>query len=71
MTSTPSLATPRAFWRKSRHSANAGNCVEVAAIAKAIAVRDSKDPNGGQLVLSPQRWRRFTAKVRTGTFDAS
>ena len=61
-----------AKWRTSSYSGdNGGNCVEVTAIAKAIAVRDSKDPNGGQLVLSPQRWRRFTAKVRTGTFDAS
>ena len=61
-----------AKWRTSSYSGdNGGNCVEVAAIAKAIAVRDSKDPNGGQLVLSPQRWHRFTAEVRTGTFDAA
>ena len=37
--------TPREAWRKSSYSsASSDNCVEVAAAARTIAVRDSKDP---------------------------
>ncbi|MFE9106436.1 DUF397 domain-containing protein [Actinomadura geliboluensis] len=40
-------------WRKSTHSGpNGGNCVELAAVTGAIAVRDSKDPDGPVLLLT-------------------
>ncbi|MES9539323.1 DUF397 domain-containing protein [Actinomadura sp. NPDC000600] len=40
-------------WRKSSYSAsNGGNCVELAGAAGAVAVRDSKDPDGPVLLLS-------------------
>ena len=38
-------------WRKSSHSGSGNNCVEVASMAAAVAVRDSKDPDGGHLVF--------------------
>jgi hypothetical protein len=55
-------------WRKSSYSGgNGGNCVEVAAaLPAAIAVRDSKDPDGPKLVFTPQDWAAFTAAIRTG-----
>jgi hypothetical protein len=55
-------------WRKSSYSgSNGGNCVEVAtALAAAIAVRDSKDPDGPKLIFTPQDWSAFTAALRTG-----
>lgn len=61
----------RAVWRKSSYSsANGGQCVEVARnLPGAVAVRDSKDPDGPKLMLSRAVWRAFTAAVRHGEFD--
>ncbi|MEU8123242.1 DUF397 domain-containing protein [Spirillospora sp. NPDC049024] len=42
-----------AKWRKSTYTtSNGGNCVELADAAGAVAVRDSKDPDGPVLLLS-------------------
>lgn len=39
------LPTSRTEWRKSSHSGNGGaNCVEVAFVGSAMALRDSKNP---------------------------
>jgi hypothetical protein len=45
----------RPRWRKSSYSGNGGgNCVEVARnIPHVVAVRDSKDPYGPVLTLTP------------------
>lgn len=56
-------------WNKSSRSAANGNCVETAEIGGRIAVRDSKDPEGPRLSLSPDSWRGFVADVRDGFFD--
>ena len=63
----------RVTWRKSSHSsANGGNCVEVARVPmSAVAVRDSKDPDGPRLVVTPDEWRAFAAGVKAGEFDLS
>jgi hypothetical protein len=55
-------------WRKSSYSgSNGGDCVEVAAtLPAAIAVRDSKDPDGPKLLFTPAAWAAFTATIRTG-----
>ncbi|MGC4886636.1 DUF397 domain-containing protein [Micromonospora sp. DT227] len=59
-------AAPR--WRKSSFSGNQGNCVEVADnLRDAVAVRDSKDPNGPTLVFSPTSWANFTNGFQNGT----
>ncbi|PKK12023.1 DUF397 domain-containing protein [Thermomonospora sp. CIF 1] len=59
-------------WRKSRRSYNGGaNCVEVADAGQGIAVRDSKDPDGGRLVFSRGQWRVFAERVKGGEFDLS
>ncbi|WP_030177458.1 DUF397 domain-containing protein [Spirillospora albida] len=40
-------------WRKSSYStSNGGNCVELADVSGAVAVRDSKDPDGPVLLLT-------------------
>jgi hypothetical protein len=52
-------------WRKSRRSAGEGNCVEVAPLPEGgYALRDSKDRQGPALKLSPDQWRRFTARLK-------
>jgi hypothetical protein len=55
-------------WRKSSYSGtNGGDCVEVAAtLPAAIAVRDSKDPDGPKLTFTPQAWNAFTTGLRAG-----
>jgi hypothetical protein len=61
----------RAEWRKSSFSGGSGgNCVEVATnLPGMVAVRDSKDPAGPVLTLTPAQWRSFTAGVQLGQFD--
>lgn len=52
-------------WRKSsRSSASGSNCVEVAKLADAVGVRDSKDPTGPVLRFSPDSWASFTGALR-------
>lgn len=51
-------------WRKSSHSANeAGNCVEVARLAAATAVRDSKNTAGPVLAFPNSAWHTFLRTV--------
>jgi uncharacterized protein DUF397 len=60
-----------AEWRKSsRSGGNGGTCVEVARnLRGAVAVRDSKDPEGPKLIFAPGDWRTFAAGVKAGVFD--
>ena len=60
-----------AVWRKSSYSSgNGGNCVEVAPnLPGAVAVRDSKDPDGPKLIFTPDEWEMFAAGIRGGEFD--
>lgn len=52
-------------WRKSRHSADQGNCVEVASLPDGdCAVRDSKDSEGPVLRLTAGQWHRFTTELK-------
>jgi hypothetical protein len=52
-------------WQKSSYSAGQGNCVEVARnISGVIAVRDSKSPDGGHLMLNRDEWQSFTSQIK-------
>ena len=47
-----------AKWRKSSYSgSNGGNCVELAGVGGVVGVRDSKDPDGPVLLVSPAALR--------------
>lgn len=60
----------RARWRKSTRSGpNCDNCVEVAFVGGAVAVRDSKDPGGGALIFTPAEWDAFVGGAKDGEFD--
>lgn len=37
--------------------------------ARAVGVRDSKDPAGPVLVFSAERWRSFVRQTQSGHFD--
>ncbi|MFB4305857.1 DUF397 domain-containing protein [Actinomadura sp. GTD37] len=57
-------------WRKSSHSdQHGGECVEVAALALAVAVRDSKDPDGPRLAFGAAEWRAFARRAKASEFD--
>ncbi len=54
----------RAVWRTSSYSGQNGNCIQVTSPGPAIAVRDSKNPDGPKLMISPGAWRKFARRVR-------
>jgi hypothetical protein len=57
----------QAMWRKSSHSGQSGQCVEVAGTLKGtVAVRDSKDPDGPTLVVGPDSWRALARRIKGG-----
>jgi hypothetical protein len=52
-------------WRRSHHSGSTGGqCVEVAAVGDGLVrIRDSKDPDGPQIVVSVSCWRRSLPRL--------
>ena len=59
-----------ARWIKSTHSNAEGNCVEVAVLADgAVAMRNSRDPDGPALVYTPADVAAFLAGCKDGEFD--
>jgi uncharacterized protein DUF397 len=60
----PALDLSSARWRKSSRSSNVANCVEVAVTTGTVAIRDSKQPTGGVLAISPHAWTTFTTALR-------
>ncbi|EMF02350.1 DUF397 domain-containing protein [Streptomyces mobaraensis NBRC 13819 = DSM 40847] len=55
-------------WRKSSHSSGNGQCVEVNADAREIAVvRDSKEPIGIRLRIQTEAWDEFISGVKTAS----
>ena len=58
-------------WRKSRHSNPSGNCVEIAELPDgAIAIRNSRFPDGPALIWARTDFTEFLAGARDGDFDA-
>jgi len=50
-------------WRKSSHSADASNCVEIATAPTGVHIRDSKRTTGPHLTVRPATWTTFVATL--------
>ncbi len=62
--------TVDARWHKSRHSNPNGSCIEVAALHdEAIAVRNSRYPDGPALVYTRDEMAAFIKGAKDGEFD--
>ncbi|WP_405145827.1 DUF397 domain-containing protein [Sphaerisporangium sp. NBC_01403] len=67
---------PRGGWRRSMHSTNGGDCVEVGVLdgrqaavprgERLIAFRDSKNPHGPRLYFTPAEWGAFKRWMADG-----
>ncbi|MDI3405923.1 DUF397 domain-containing protein [Streptomyces cavernicola] len=56
-----------AAWRKSSYSGDTGGeCVEIAELPTRIAVRDSKNPEGGAFTVSAAAFAAFVADAKRG-----
>jgi hypothetical protein len=60
---------PRVRWHS--HSSANGQCVEVAPVAGAVAVRDSRNPAGPGLVFTRPAWVAFVEAVKRGPGGAT
>lgn len=57
-------------WHKSSASAMNGNCIEAGGgTCGMIHVRDSKNPDGPQLLFTLAEWRAFVGGAKLGDFD--
>ena len=53
-------------WQKSSYSSPSGNCVEAAKLTGAVAVRNSRFPDGPALVFVNAVWDAFLRSVKAG-----
>ncbi|HLU98348.1 MAG TPA: DUF397 domain-containing protein [Thermobifida alba] len=56
------------LFRKSSYSTTAQECVEVADVPGASAVRDSTQPERGYLAFPGQEWKTFIDNVKRDAF---
>ena len=66
MTKNPLAA---AAWCTSSRSATQGQCVEIAHTPTVTGIRDSKNPGGARLTLTPTQWASFLSQVKNGELD--
>ncbi|NGO11931.1 DUF397 domain-containing protein [Streptomyces sp. HC44] len=52
-----------AAWHKSSYSGTSGQCVEVADLTPHIAIRDSKNPEGGAFTVTPDAFSAFITSL--------
>ena len=66
MTAVPDLTGAR--WFKAKVSETAQGCVEVAHLDEGTAVRNSRDPEGGELFCTPHEWECLLDGAHKGEF---
>ncbi|WP_440065578.1 DUF397 domain-containing protein [Streptosporangium sp. OZ121] len=64
----PDLSGAR--WRKSSLSGDGPSCVEMAFVGNDVAVRDTKDRDGGTLVFHRNEWTAFISDIKNGGYDS-
>jgi hypothetical protein len=71
MNPTTSADLSAATWRKSTRSSGGGsNCIEVAHLPGFIAIRDSKNTEGGKLIVSHAAFQELSHRIGHGTLSA-
>ncbi|WP_432063299.1 DUF397 domain-containing protein [Streptomyces sp. S1] len=66
----PADAIQGVTWRKASASIGAGECVEAAGLEDgAVALRNSRFPEGPALVFTPAEWSAFLAGAKAEEFD--
>ncbi|WP_430478117.1 DUF397 domain-containing protein [Streptomyces sp. P11-1] len=60
----------KAVWRKSSHSSENGDCVELAELGDVVGVRDSKDHRGPVVTVGRQTMTTFVAALTSGHLAA-
>jgi hypothetical protein len=56
----------RHAWRRSTRCGESGQCVEVADLGDAVAVRDAADPDGPVLSFTRSSWTAFVTSLVEG-----
>ncbi|NVI90106.1 DUF397 domain-containing protein [Actinomadura sp. BRA 177] len=58
-------------WRKSSYSGGSTDemCVELGEIAGGVGIRDSRDPDGGRLVVPGDQFGRLLHRIKAGALD--
>lgn len=58
------MSTSDLRWRRSSRSDNGGgNCVEIALMATSAVIRDSKNRDGGIVMVGEPAWERFRSAI--------
>ncbi|MFE0421473.1 DUF397 domain-containing protein [Streptomyces sp. NPDC058953] len=67
---TNRVAIAESAWFKSSYSNDSGgNCVEIADLPDQIGIRDSKDPTGPVLLLTPKAFSSFINTTKLTPVD--
>ncbi|MEU4537055.1 DUF397 domain-containing protein [Streptosporangium sp. NPDC023825] len=56
-------------WRKSSLSGEGASCVEMAFVGDTVAVRDTKNREGGTLIFRRNEWTTFISGIKNSHFD--
>jgi Domain of unknown function (DUF397) len=56
-------------WRKSSRSNNQSACVELSVTSTRAGIRDSKNPEGGALIINHAQLTTFLERIRRGQHD--